>query len=71
MALWFRSLNFYRPFSTITNKKELSCVKCKINVYFYNARSYDAQDEMCWGGVWMYLATQEPHYLQVRFINDS
>ncbi|XP_053379200.1 endoglucanase F-like isoform X2 [Mercenaria mercenaria] len=28
-------------------------------------RSFDETDEMCWGGAWMYLATKDPHYLQV------
>ncbi|KAK3581335.1 hypothetical protein CHS0354_016178 [Potamilus streckersoni] len=26
-------------------------------------QSYDAQDELCWGGAWMYLATREQKYL--------
>ncbi|KAL4220777.1 hypothetical protein ACF0H5_019045 [Mactra antiquata] len=28
-------------------------------------RSNDETDEMCWGGAWMYLATKDPHYLEV------
>ena len=27
--------------------------------------SYDYQDEYCWAGAWLYMATQDKHYLQV------
>lgn len=32
-------------------------------------RSNDDQDELCWAGVWLYLATKEPRYLQVAEAN--
>ncbi|KAH3862175.1 hypothetical protein DPMN_025141, partial [Dreissena polymorpha] len=28
-------------------------------------RSFNVTDEMCWGAAWLYLATSDPHYLQV------
>jgi len=34
---------------------------------YYRSTTY--QDEMCWGGAWMYLATKDPHYLQVAEAN--
>ncbi|XP_052760105.1 endoglucanase F-like [Mya arenaria] len=32
-------------------------------------RSDAIEDEMCWGGIWMFLATKDPHYLQVAESN--
>jgi len=28
-------------------------------------RSYNDNDELCWAGAWLYLATQDQHYLDV------
>lgn len=37
----------------------------KQSILLFMFRSYDDNDEMCWAGAWLYMATHDEHFLKV------
>ena len=47
----------------------LDVLFCYVNNHRPHFSSYDITDEMCWAGAWLYMVTQEDHYLEVAESN--